>query len=176
MGVIYSVTPELRAKLKQPFGLLIKGSFDKTMRELGEIIETEKPPKTVAVGDTTSKNLHDYLMCPHLSIVDNQCMRKKIKPLPDDSAETLRVFNPQGTITEEALMAVKEALQRPKHTHIIVNGEEDLLTLAAVLYAPDGSIVVYGQPYEGIVVVKVTAEKRSQVKEILKAMVKASKS
>ncbi|MDI6805914.1 MAG: DUF359 domain-containing protein, partial [Candidatus Bathyarchaeia archaeon] len=57
----------------------------------------------------------------------------------------------------------------------IVDGEEDLLTLIAVLYAPQNSFVVYGQPYEGIVVVKVTPEKKAEVSEILKTMETARK-
>jgi len=56
-----------------------------------------------------------------------------------------------------------------------VKGEEDLLTLIAVLYSPETALVVYGQPHSGIVVVKVTSEKKAQVKEYLKAM-KSSKS
>ena len=64
--------------------------------------------------------------------------------------------NPQGTITQEAIFAIKEALERNEHTHIVVDGEEDLLTLIAVLYAPENAFVVYGQPYSGIVVVKVS--------------------
>jgi GTP-dependent dephospho-CoA kinase len=176
MTIVYSITLELRAKLKEPFGFLIKGSFDQTMSELKVLISQEKPPKLVAVGDTVSKNFHDYKFCPDLSIVDYQCMRKKIKPLPDDSGETLHIVNPQGTITDAAVEAIKESLQSQKHVHIVVDGEEDLLTLIAVLYAPLGSLVVYGQPYEGIVIVQVTEEKKVETLEILKAMEKGSKS
>ncbi len=49
-----------------------------------------------------------------------------------------------------------------KHVHIIVDGEEDLLTLIAVLVRARRSLVVYGQPHEGIVVVKVTSEKKAE--------------
>ena len=49
------------------------------------------------------------------------------------------VANPQGTITEEAIAAIKAALETNEHTHIVVEGEEDLLTLIAVLYAPENS-------------------------------------
>ena len=70
---------------------------------------------------------------------------------------------------------VKEALEGNEHTHIVVKGEEDLLTLIAVLYAPENAFVVYGQPYSGIVVIKVTFEKKALVQEFLKAM-KSSKS
>jgi hypothetical protein len=84
--------------------------------------------------------------------------------------KTVHVSNPQGTITKEALTAVKQAIDRNEHTHIVVDGEEDLLTLIAVLYAPENAVVVYGQPYTGIVVVKVTPQKKAQAEKFLKAM------
>jgi len=37
---------------------------------------------------------------------------------------------------------------------IIVNGEEDLAVIPCVLMAPNDSIILYGQPGEGIVVVE----------------------
>jgi uncharacterized protein (UPF0218 family) len=58
----------------------------------------------------------------------------------------------------------------------VVDGEEDLLTLVAVLYAPENAVVVYGQPYEGIVLVKVSPEKKAEALEFLKAMENCSKS
>jgi uncharacterized protein (UPF0218 family) len=70
---------------------------------------------------------------------------------------------------------VKEALESNLHTHIIVEGEEDLLVVVAVLHAPLGGFVVYGQPYLGVVVVEVSAEKKAQVRGFLNEM-KASKS
>jgi hypothetical protein len=45
-----------------------------------------------------------------------------------------------------------------------------LLTLIAVLYAPENAVVVYGQPHTGIVVVKVTPQKKAQAERFLKAM------
>ena len=89
--------------------------------------------------------------------------------------KTVVVDNPQGTITQESIAAVKEALESNEHTHIVVKGEEDLVTLIAVLYAPENAFVVYGQPHSGIVVVKVSSERRTRVQEFLKAM-KVSKS
>ena len=174
MSVIYTITPELRIKLKEPFGTLVKGSFDQTMAKMREI-KAEKPPKIVSVGDTVTKNLHDYQIPPDLSIIDNQCMRKKFQPITYAS-KAINVKNPQGTITREAVEAIKEALKSSEHIHIVVDGEEDLLTLVAVLYAPENSVVVYGQPYEGIVLVKVSPEKKAKATEFLKAMENGSKS
>ncbi len=169
MAVAYSVTAELRVRLKEPFGMLIRGSFAETMGKLDSIVKREKPPMIVSVGDTVSQNLHEHQLNPQLSITDNKRMRKRIKPRIF-TAKPFHVKNPQGTITEEAIMTIREALKSSEHVQIIVDGEEDLLTLIAVLYAPENSLVVYGQPREGIVVVKVTPEKKAEVAEILKAM------
>jgi uncharacterized protein (UPF0218 family) len=170
MAVAYCVTPELRVKLKEPFGMLIQGSFAETMVKLENLVNQEKPPKIISVGDTVSRNLHEHQMNLQLSITDNKRMRRKIKPRTFMGKKVVHVVNPQGTITKEAVAAVKEALESDQNVHIIVDGEEDLLTLIAVLYAPEKSLVVYGQPYEGIVVVEVTSEKQAEAKEILKAM------
>jgi uncharacterized protein (UPF0218 family) len=175
MAIAYSVTPELQAKFKRPFGTLIRGTFSETMRELEIIITSEKPPKIISVGDTVSRNLHAHKVNPQLSITDNKCMRRKVKPVVLETNSIVHVKNPHGTITEEALAAVQKALESDKQVHIIVNGEEDLLTLIAVLDAPEKSLVVYGQPHEGIVVVKVTPEKKAEAMEILKAMKTARK-
>jgi len=170
MAIVYSVTPELRLKLKEPFGMLICGSFAETMGKMENIVKQEKPPKIISVGDTVSQNFHENQMTPHLSITDNKRMRRRTKSRVFAGKSVVRVKNPQGTITDEAITAIREALESDEHVHIIVDGEEDLLAIIAVLYAPENSLVVYGQPCEGIVVVKVTSEKKAGAKEILKSM------
>jgi uncharacterized protein (UPF0218 family) len=170
MDIAYSATPELRAKLKEPFGMLIRGTFSETMSKLEIVVEREKPPKIISVGDTVSRNLHEHRMNPQLSITDNKCMRKRIQPRIFPKKSVIHVKNPPGTITEEAKTAIQEALESDRQVHIIVDGEEDLLALIAVLYAPEESLVVYGQPHEGIVVVKATPEKKAEAVEILEAM------
>jgi uncharacterized protein (UPF0218 family) len=168
--VVYVITPELMEKFKQPFGLLLRGTFSETMRQLKEIVDRENPPMVITVGDTVSRNLHKNGIKAQLSITDSKSMRRRTQPVTLEPRKTLHVRNPQGTITEEAIAIVKEALQSEDHTHILVDGEEDLLTLIAVLYAPDAALVVYGQPQEGVVVVKVTAEKRADAKKLLDSM------
>ena len=170
MSIAYNVTPELRAKLREPFGMLIRGTFAETMGKMEEIVKREKPPKIVSVGDMVSRNLHKHHMTPQLSITDNKRMRRRIKPKVFTDKNIVHVKNPKGTITEEAITAIREAMESDEHLHLIVDGEEDLLAIIAVLYAPEKALVVYGQPYEGIVVIKVTPEKKAGAKEILKAM------
>ena len=54
-----------------------------------------------------------------------------------------------------------------KNTALLVDGEEDILTLAAILSAPDHSIIIYGQPREGSVIVKVEDKVRKLAWKIL---------
>lgn len=170
MATAYRITPELRMKFKEPFGVLIAGSFTETMDKIVDIVERERPPKIISVGDTVSRNLHERQMSPQLSITDNKRRRKKLKPRIFAGMHIVKVSNPQGTISEEAIAAVRQALEGEERVHIIVDGEEDLLTIVAVLYAPEKSLVVYGQPFEGIVVVKVNSKKKAEAEDFLKAM------
>lgn len=169
------LTPELRKKLKEPVGTLIRGSFAETMKKLKRMVKEEKPPKIVSVGDTVSKNLVKNSVFPQLAIVDGRVMRRKIPPITLTADETVYVRNPQGTITDEAFTEIQRSLRQKYRIKMVVDGEEDLLTLVAVLHAPENSFVVYGQPREGVVVVKVTDEKRAEVTEILNAMETISK-
>jgi uncharacterized protein (UPF0218 family) len=175
MTTAYTLTPELRIKLKDPFGSLILGTPDETMTKMKALVENEKPAKIISVGDVVSRNLHQYNIHPQLTIIDNISLRDQHMPKEMAVEKTVYVDNPQGTITQQAIFAVKDALEKNEHTHIVVNGEEDLLTLIAVLYAPENAFVVYGQPHSGIVVVKVSPKNKAQAQEFLNSM-KVSKS
>jgi uncharacterized protein (UPF0218 family) len=175
MAIVYSLTPELRRRLKEPLGILIRGSFSETTRKLKDMIEKEKPPSIISVGDTVSKNLVENDVFPKLLIVDNRIMRRGIQPVALKADENLCVKNPPGAITDEALKAIQEALKTSHSVKIVVDGEEDLLALVVVFYAPENSFVVYGQPHEGIVVVNATQQKKAEVAAILKAMETVSK-
>ena len=80
MTVAYKLTPKLRIKLKEPFGTLIQGTFEETMGKMKEIVEKEKPPKIISVGDVVSRNLHEHNIHPQLTIIDNKFLRKQTMP------------------------------------------------------------------------------------------------
>lgn len=170
MGVRYRLTPELRRKLKNPIGTLIRGPFNHTLRKIKDLAKKENPSTIISVGDIVSKNLTKDNLLPKLSIVDNKVMRKKIHPIALKADMILHTENPPGTIMEEAFKTVQEALKYDGRVKVVVEGEEDLLTLPAILFAPENSFVVYGQPFEGMVVVKVTEQKKAEVTEILDIM------
>lgn len=166
----------LQERFKKPWGLLIRGTFAETTNKIREIIEKEKPPCVVTVGDVVSRNLVDSGICPKLVIVDNKIMRTNITStfiLPAE--KEIYVKNPPGTLTQESLNAVEDAFKTSHRVKIVIDGEEDLLTLAAVLYSPENSMVIYGQPNEGAVIVKVTKDKKEEVVEILKGLKETTK-
>ena len=175
MGIKYVLTPELRVELKRPLGTLIKGPSAATMKRLKEEAAKDNPPIVVSVGDTVSKNLYRYNFCPKLAIVDNKRMRRNVQTIELQATKVIHVQNPQGTLTEEAINATREAIEDKNSVEIVVDGEEDLLALIAIAYAPQDSYIVYGQPLEGIVVVKATPDKKAEIAAILGAMEKGSK-
>ena len=175
-NVIRLLTTELRKELKKPQGLLIDGPFEKTTKRLKEFIEEEKPSLIISVGDVVSRNMIEYGVSLNVLIVDNKVMRKPIQPITVDADQTLYAKNPPGAITDEAWAAIRSAIEQKGQTRVMIEGEEDLLTLVAVLSAPQDAMVVYGQPHVGIVVVKVTEETREKMRRIVDAMEESSKS
>jgi uncharacterized protein (UPF0218 family) len=146
------------------------------MKILNDFIEEEKPSLVISVGDVVSRNMIEYGVSVNVLIVDNKVMRKPIQPITVDADQTLHAKNPPGAITDEAWAAIRSAVEQKGQTRVVVEGEEDLLTIVTVLSAPEGAIVVYGQPHRGIVVVKVTEETKERMRRFVDAMEEASKS
>lgn len=155
---------------------MIEGPFEKTMKRLKELIKKEKPTSIISVGDIVSRNMIEHGISPNVLVVDNKVMRKPIQPIKVDTDQTLYANNPPGTITDEAWTAIRRAIEQKGRTKVVIDGEEDLLTVVTVLSAPEDSLVVYGQPHVGIVVVKVTEESRENMRRIVDAMEETSKS
>ncbi|MHA2499708.1 MAG: DUF359 domain-containing protein [Candidatus Hodarchaeales archaeon] len=49
----------------------------------------------------------------------------------------------------------------------MVSGEEDLLTIPAVISSPIGAVVIYGQPNVGLVLIEITEDIQQKFQEIL---------
>lgn len=140
------------------------------MKELTELILKEKPECIISVGDVVSQNMLKQGIHPQIIIVDNKVMREKGKPIKTTINKKMNVKNPAGTLTPETWLVIEQALGHKQPTQVLVEGEEDLLTLVAVLEAPENSLVVYGQPHEGIVTVKADEKTKKRVQQIVEAM------
>jgi uncharacterized protein (UPF0218 family) len=156
----------LRDTLKKPLGILVR---EKNVTK--ENILSFLMPDTyiVTVGDATSEKMLGFGLMPALQIVDG--LEKRVKrSLPKNSAKKLSCENPAGQITAQSIDVIKEAMGLEPPVQIVVNGEEDLLVIPVCIYAPVNTVVLYGQPNEGLVVVPVTDEIRNKTKEILSLM------
>lgn len=142
------------------------------MTMIRAMVEKEKPTKIITVGDRVTHDLTSNQLFPDVLIIDNRVMRKEITPISATAENNMNVQNPPGTITDEAWQAIETAMRESKRTKITVDGEEDLLTLVAVLAAPENSLVFYGQPHEGIVAVKVTVETKQKIQNMIEEMKK----
>jgi uncharacterized protein (UPF0218 family) len=133
-------------------------------------IHREKPTKVCVVGDFTTLKTLEYGIEADLYIIDNKIMRKPIDVLLPQELKLVKTINPAGMITVTAWETVKKTLCSDIRTGIVVEGEEDLLALPVIKFAPLGAFVVYGQPNKGIVVVRVTKEKKKEINEIISLM------
>ncbi|MEM4394606.1 MAG: DUF359 domain-containing protein, partial [Candidatus Nitrosocaldaceae archaeon] len=81
-------------------------------------------------------------------------------------------INPAGSITYDAIQAFNSALILNKPVRVLVNGEEDLFGLIALAFAPINSMIFYGQPFEGIVALRVNEENRARFKSMIEPIIK----
>ncbi|WP_323735513.1 DUF359 domain-containing protein [Methanosphaera sp. ISO3-F5] len=145
----------LRKELKKPLGELHK-SINLIEIPLRKQIKEEK--LIIAIGDVTSKNLVEIGIQPQLCIVDNLTKRKPIQHNLNHTNNIIYVDNPAGVLTEEFIKLCSNSIQEATNDNPIiieVNGEEDLAVLPCVINSPIDTFILYGQPNEGVVLVRV---------------------
>ncbi len=153
----------LRERLRRPWGRVFP-----SMREALEHVRSLRPVRIVAVGDRVTATLLEEGVRPDVCVVDFRTLRS---PLPGEERRRVeeldlperRVSNPAGTISRE----LWESFDLPPPLKIVVEGEEDLATLVAAVKSPPGTVVLYGQPGEGVVVMEVE-KVRGEVEALLR--------
>jgi len=158
----------LRHQLKIPLGDLIK---EENVNKKNILSKIGSESLVITVGDRTTENMINLGIMPHIQIVDGLEKRNQRLVPKDDTINTnLSCKNPPGEITEESMQVIQKAFSCKLPVRIIVNGEEDLLVLSVCIFAPENSVVMYGQPNEGLVIVHITPEIRAKVQKILDVM------
>jgi len=147
---------ECREKLRKPIGKLIKKEL---LREL-------KNKEIITVGDKTTQTILGLGLKPKLAIVDYRIERKNIEVNYRNFSKKLKAKNKPGQISIESVEKIKES-KKYKNCLLEIDGEEDLLVLPSVLELEKG-IVCYGQPNEGIVVIKINNKSKEKVKNLFK--------
>jgi hypothetical protein len=158
----------LRDQLKNPLGNLIS---DNDPNKENIIKEISAESVLITVGDRTTENMLQLGLKPQIQIIDGLEKRNRRVVPTDDAVNTnLSCRNPPGEITEESMQVIQKAFSSEPPVRITVDGEEDLLVLPVCMYAPENSVVMYGQPNEGLVLIHVTPEIQAKVQKILDSM------
>ncbi|MBU7033234.1 MAG: DUF359 domain-containing protein [Theionarchaea archaeon] len=154
------MTKKAHERMQERIGVLITGEIPLPYQILkGMLADEDIKVKVIAIGDVVAENLLKVDIEPEMIIVDGRSLRESV----NTSLECdITVTNPQSEITEELVDAIKKGYRR-----IFVEGEEDLAALPAILYADEQSIIVYGQPGEGIMIIRPTEENKEKVRETL---------
>jgi uncharacterized protein (UPF0218 family) len=183
LGAVYSslsgthpLPESLRASLKEPLGIFIPDS--QVTKEAVSSKLFGRNRIIVAIGDRTNERMKEFKIFSNLEMIDGSEKRVKkdsIPPFSGDKERLLKVNNPAGQITEESLAAIRNGLElirsNPKKAvRIEVDGEEDLLVLPVLAFYPEQTIVLYGQPNEGLVITGASGESRNIARKALEEM------
>jgi GTP-dependent dephospho-CoA kinase len=150
--------------LKKPFGTLILERDITKERILSMLVNAKK---IITVGDASTERLISFGITPDIAVIDGLERRSRRDQGIRHFAKEISCTNPAGMISKEAIHVLEIALKTPPPVTVKVQGEEDLLALPLFIMAPKGSVVLYGQPLEGIVLVNITDEKKNQAKDIM---------
>ena len=152
---------ELRHELKEPLGP-IETDANRLLKEIDGPL--------IAVGDVVTYHFLKAGREPDVALVDERTKRdavdEEIRATVTENTH-IEAVNPPAEISGDVVRALLEGLARDEPTTILVEGEEDLVALPAIVAAPAGASVVYGQPDEGMVHVAVTDDHRAEVRALL---------
>ena len=159
----------LREELRRPVGEVIT-DITKIKDNLS------KDSLLITVGDIVTKSLRDINCFPDIEIIDFKTRRSSVNEKLISQYKKMNkntYSNEAGSIHKEVvdvyLKAVKNCVTNHEKQTIIIEGEEDLLTLPAILLAPLHSLVCYGQfDLEAVIMVEVTEEKKKFIASLIR--------
>ena len=169
----------MRLTLQRPLGKIYK-----TIRQIivgANLDSPKKPVMVIAVGDIIVDSLLKNGIDPDMKIIDFRTRRRPLPKRTDlirtdpyrsvpDKGQSL--INNPGTINLKTAEVVKEkiklALYKKEKSWLVIDGEEDLLALPAILFAPLNSLVLYGHWQLGIIAVEVDEKIKNKVRNIVK--------
>lgn len=152
------LTQEMRSFFASPHGKILE---NKPQHDANTV--------KIIVGDSSLEKFINNKWQYNLGIFDYKQKRKitnnqTIKKIADFQT----VKNKPGYISLESVKVLAKWFSKPdSFQHLFVDGEEDLLAVVAILLAPLGSNIYYGQPNVGIVQARVTEQIKQQFLETL---------
>ena len=176
---LLTLPESLRDAFKEPLGPVttdaaaLLDAVDETRERYGSA--AGDPAPLIAVGDVVTYHLREAGRVPDVAFVDGKTEREAVRTeietaLAATEERRIAVESPAAGLSAALLDALAEALAAGEPVTVEVTGEEDLAALPAMLAAPVGSTVVYGQPGEGMVRVAITPEARREARELFEEL------
>jgi pantetheine-phosphate adenylyltransferase len=161
----------LREELRKPLGKIFKDE-----KSLLRCIDTLKYTLIIAIGDIIVDSMLKSGIDPDVKIIDFRSRRRVIPAKAgiyiNKSSIKSRLINNPSTINLKTAKVIedkiKNALYHQEKSWIAIEGEEDLLALPAILFAPLNSLVLYGHWQYGVVAVEVNEKMKEKIIKILK--------
>ena len=159
-----TLLPQYRSHFSKPFGPIFS--------DMEEIYVAYPDKIFCSVGDVVTEQLFCSKASWKVAIIDGYTKRERyVIDIPKDVV-VITVDNPPGCISSMLITTVQEAVSNvKKQTVIHVNGEEDLALLPLLLFAQTETVLLYGQPNEGIVTLVVNDTSRKLAHEYLQYFV-----
>jgi GTP-dependent dephospho-CoA kinase len=161
---VYRLPIALRSRLSKPLGRVFSqneaGGVE--FRNMAAVA-----PMVVTVGDRVTDTLQSVGRTPEVQVVDGFERRQKREYPKAPYARLIKVKNPAGAVTVDAIEGVRAAFMGKKPVRVQVDGEEDLMAMLAIAMAPVSAMVFYGQPGVGLVAVKANAISKARNRAIL---------
>lgn len=172
----------LRPELQRPLGRIL------VSEDIKAAVQHHRDDIVVTVGDVTTEVVFACGVKPALAIIDLHVERKPYQLFESfkfpKEYQIYKLVSGPGYIAKNAVETIKQwakTIHARRRMVMVIDGEEDLLTLPAIAEAPVGSVVYYGQPpaaawacgplTEGLVEVEVTQEKKDEVSRLLEKFV-----
>jgi len=144
--------------------------FSKPQGKIVEKPNGENCWPVILVGDSTVDKFIQNHWPYHLAIFDYQIERQETFGHSRKLKVNQEISNPAGFITTDlshSILKTIEQLTKNSQLHLLVRGEEDLATVVAVLHAPLGAYIYYGQPSQGLVEIVVNESIKDKFVKIL---------
>ncbi|WP_305513987.1 MULTISPECIES: DUF359 domain-containing protein [unclassified Methanobrevibacter] len=154
-------------ELKRPLGKLYPNFED-------AIDDIKSSEYLISVGDATFANLTKHGLYPNIGIIDNLIQRKNHTHEVIRAEHILKAENPAGYLTDNLWETIGKALELSNNGEcyvIEVAGEEDLAVLPCIILANPETTILYGQPNEGLVLLK-ARDLKNKAQELLNGFIK----
>ena len=163
---VFRLPDDLRVELRRGIGLVIRGDYRSVALSVIKVVGNCS--RLWAVGDIVCSSIVDVGCVPKVCVVDGRTLREvsiDYERLKKFFSEVVRVKNPPGCVSEDALRVIKYCVSR-SNVLVLVDGEEDLIGLLVLMFADFGDYLVYGLPSIGVDVVKVSEGSRGWALEM----------